>query len=104
MIILRVGCLEASPVFTERLYCFSYGCPSAAGGVARPTSPASAIIVSMYGAISRNDEEMGTVRIANFPGRESAKQKMRMAPTATLGDHLQKSIAASELSPRPEII
>src|SRR5262249_33586954 len=38
------------------------GFPPAAGGRTRPTSPATAMIVATYGAISRMNEETGTRR------------------------------------------
>ena len=45
-----------------RRHALTYGFPSAAGGRTRPTSPATAMIVATYGAISRMNEETGTRR------------------------------------------
>ena len=39
---------------SSRTYCFTYGCPSAAGGVVLPMTPATAIIVRMKGSIPMN--------------------------------------------------
>lgn len=39
--------LRLSPVDSLLRYCFSYGIPSSAGGVAWPTTPASTTMVTM---------------------------------------------------------
>src|SRR5439155_15649710 len=44
-------------------HCFSYGWPSAAGGVARPTTPVRTIIVRMYGSICGSCEGMSGRKI-----------------------------------------
>ncbi len=44
----RAGEVPGSLIlWADGVYCFSYGVPSAAGGMARPTMPVSTIIVTM---------------------------------------------------------
>src|SRR5262249_55428887 len=63
-----VGRTRGGPAAHLRLaggsgYDLTYGLPSAAGGRARPTTPATTRIVTTYGVISRNWDGMGTFRI-----------------------------------------
>ena len=67
----RVEAPQALPVDREvtrrrDVQSLMYGCPSAAGGLALPTSPATTIMVTMYGAIDRNSDGIGVPRMPNF--------------------------------------
>ena len=68
----------------------------------RPTSPASAMIVSTYGIISTN---CGRISVpCNWICSVSAAAKSRHASAARTGSHRPKITAASAMNPRPAVI
>ena len=76
----------------------SYGLPSAAGGMLRPTNPASTMIVTMYGS----DEELGgiEVRMSTQLARAAARSGSR-APSEPTREQERRPECA-ERRPTPE--
>src|SRR2546422_6345981 len=85
-------------------HALTYGWPSAAGGTARPTAPATTTIVSTYG--SKPTIWNGTLMPCSCiaVGMASATPNSSAAPHAPNGVHLPKIIAASAMNPRPLVI
>ena len=71
--------------------------PSAAGGRERPTSPATAKIVTTYGSINMNWLGTGDPITDSTPCRLVAKPKSSAARVARIGSHLPKITAASAM-------
>ncbi len=78
--------------------------PSAAGGRACPTSPATARMVARYGVIARNCDGISDPIIPNWTLSASAKPKSSAAASAPLGLHRPRIIAASAIYPLPDVI
>src|SRR5687767_13472227 len=86
-------------------YIFTHaaGLPSAAGGVDRPTMPANATIVRIYGIISTNCD--GRISAdCNRICAVSAAAKSRHANPARSGSQRPKITAANAMNPRPAVI
>src|SRR5699024_5171012 len=85
---------------------FIYGSPRALGASALPIKPASASIVSTYGAIKRNTcgtpAKNGTLEIMTL--KLWAKPKNNAAPIAPKGCHFPKITAARDIKPCPTIV
>ena len=62
-----------------------------------PTSPATAMIVATYGAISRMDEETGTRRMDSSVCSWKQKPNSSAAATEPSGVHRPKIMAASAM-------
>ena len=71
--------------------------PSAAGARERPTSPATAKIVTTYGSISMNWLGTGEPITDSTPWRFEAKPNSSAASVARIGSHLPKMTAASAM-------
>src|SRR5260370_32198630 len=84
--------------------CFTYGLPSAAGALTRPTSPATAKIVARYGAVARSCDGIGVpspdIEIVSAP----AKPNSPAAAIAPNGDQRPKMTAARAMKPLPLVI
>src|SRR5699024_253279 len=85
---------------------FIYGSPRALGASALPIKPASANIVSTYGAIKRNTcgttAKNGTLELMTL--KLWAKPKNNAAPIAPKGCHFPKMTAANDINPCPTIV
>src|SRR5947209_18115386 len=105
MLINSIGTfLGQSPRNVPKYYCFSYGCPSAAGGVARPTTPVSTIIVSRYGNICGNCEGISGRKMLMVAVTDEPSPKISAPANAPSGDQLPKIIAANPINPSPLVI
>ena len=63
-------------------YCLMYGRPTAAGGVERPTTPATAMSVRTYGSASKERRELACVEVLPAGGRRARSRSRRGAHAA----------------------
>src|SRR6185295_4114420 len=91
----------------------SYGWPSAAGGMLRPTTPARMMIVTRYGTASKNCGGRECRTSPSWPGGGAIRMDWLMpvadanssaAPNAPSGVQRPTIIAASPMNPRPAVI
>jgi hypothetical protein len=68
---------------------FSNGMPSAAGGLTRPTRPATAMIVATYGKINRNWLAAACSRFVGAPGGRRPLDRRSLEGGRDLGEHLE---------------
>src|SRR5438105_5758509 len=85
-------------------HALTYGWPSAAGGTARPTAPATTTIVSTYGNNPTIWNGMLIPWSCIAVGIASATPNSNAAPHAPNGVHLPKIIAARAMKPRPLVM
>src|ERR671925_2424407 len=84
-------------------YCFAYGRPTAAGGIERPITPATAISVRTYGSAWKStDAESEYVASRNESAVDAPKRIA--AAYAPNGRQLPKITAASAMKPRPAVM
>src|SRR5262245_40492637 len=84
-------------------YCFRYGRPTAAGGIERPITPATAMSVRTYGSAVNSvatEPEYSGSRWASAVENPNS----RHAAAAPNGRQFPKIRAASAMNPRPEVM
>ena len=84
-------------------YCFVYGRPTAAGGIERPTTPATTTSVTTYGSARKSVVQAWSSPYApgSLSASASVKPKSRHAANAAYGRQRPKMTAASAMNPRP---
>src|SRR5207237_272283 len=84
-------------------YCLRYGLPSAAGGMVRPITPATAISVRTYGSTLNRVDADGEYT-CNLNATALEKPNRIAAPNAPAGRQFPKMSAASAMKPRPSVM
>src|SRR5690606_9591077 len=94
----------AGPRRHDRAHDLMYGWPTAPGGFERPTSPATARIVTTYGSMSMNTLGTGEPMIDSWLPRFEVKPNRSAASAALTGFHCPKITAASAMYPAPPVM